>query len=188
MKQYKWAFNWLGKQKYLLILAIVLPLLVGFSRVVVGAHFPTDVLCGWLLGLVVVCLVPWLRRTVKNRWAFYGILLLTTLPGLLYCQSDDYFSSMGMLLGFMLAEPFEEKFVQFENTDNILRCILRTLGGGVIFFGLNTVLKMPFPKELLNAGDFTAHLIRLLRYTVVIFVDIGVYPLLFKVTGKLWKK
>ena len=23
MKQYKWAFNWLGKQKYLLILAIV---------------------------------------------------------------------------------------------------------------------------------------------------------------------
>ena len=49
-------------------------------------------------------------------------------------------------------------------------------------------VKLPFPKALLDAGDLTAHLIRSLRYAVVIFVDIGVYPLLFRYTGRLWKE
>ena len=175
------------KNRLLRVLAVLLPLLVGFSRVVVGAHYPTDVLCGWALGLIVVLLVPWLRRRLP-RPAFYAVLLLTALPGFFYCTSSDYYTAFGMLLGFLLAEPFEEKYVRFESTHNILRCVLRTLGGAAIYFGLNTLLKLPFPKELLDAGDLTAHLIRSLRYAVVIFVDIGAYPLLFRYTGRLWKE
>lgn len=170
------------------MLAVLLPLLVGFSRVFVGAHYPTDVLGGWVLGIIIVTLIPWLKRKIKNRWIFYGILLLSSVPGFFFCTSNDYFSSFGMLLGFILAEPFEERFVKFENTKNIFRCILRTIGGGLIYFGLNAALKMPFPKELLEAGNFVSQLIRMLRYAVVIFVVIGVYPMLFKLTGKLWNK
>ena len=151
------------KKKLLWVLAIVLPILV-------------------------VALIPWLRRTIRSRWVFYAVLLLTAVPGFFYCTSSDYYTSFGMLVGFVLAEPFEERFVKFENTRNLFRCVLRTLGGGLIYFGLNTLLKLPFPKELLEAGDLTAHLIRAARYAVVIFVDIGVYPMLFKLTGKLWEK
>ena len=176
------------KRRWLWVLAVVLCLLVGFSRVFVGAHFPTDVLCGWLMGALIVALIPWLRRKIKNRWLFYAVLLLISVPGCFFCTSNDYYSSLGMLLGFILAEPFEERFVKFENTSNLLRCVLRTAGGALLYFGLNAALKLPFPKELLNGTDFAAMLIRALRYAVVIFVVIGVYPMLFKATGKLWKQ
>ena len=169
-------------------LAVVLPLLVGFSRVFVGAHYPTDVFGGWALGALIVMLIPRLHRKIRNRRLFHAVLLLSSLPGVFYCTSNDYFTSLGMLIGFLFAEPFEEKYVQFKNTSNVFRCILRTAGGALIYFGLDTVLNLPFSEELLEAGNFVSHLIRILHYGVILFIMIGVYPMLFKWTGKLWEK
>ena len=173
------------KNRLLWVLAFVLPLLVGFSRVFVGAHYPTDVICGWAMGALIVALVPWLRRKIKKRWLFNTILLVSALPGFFFCTSNDYFSSFGMLLGFILAEPLEEKFVKFENTSNFFRCILRTAGGAILYFGLNTVLKMPFSKEFLDNGTLAANLVRTARYAVILFVVIAVYPRVFPLFEKI---
>ena len=176
------------RKKWITALAFILPLLVGISRVVVGAHFPTDVLVGWALGALVIFFIPWLRKKIKNRWVFYGVIVITALPGFFYCTSTDYYSSFGMLVGFLLAEPFEEKFVNFENTRSPIRSLLRIIGGGAVYFGLNTLLKLPFPKELLGSDGFASHLIRCGRYAVVIFVVIAIYPMLFKLTANIGKK
>ena len=175
------------KSRILSVLAVVLPLLIGVSRFCLGVHYPTDVLCGWLLGLVIVFAVPRLQSRFKNPRLFYVLLLLLTLPGFFYCKSADYFSGYGMLLGFVLATAFEERYVHFENTRSPLRSVLRVLGGVAVFFGLNTLLKLPFSSDFLNAGTIAAFLVRMLRYTLVIFVDMGVYPLLFQITGKWFR-
>ena len=59
------AFAGLGvelRKKWMTVLAVLLPLLIGFSRIFVGAHYPTDVLGGWALGLLAVLAVTLLRR------------------------------------------------------------------------------------------------------------------------------
>lgn len=177
-----------SKRKILTVIAVVLSLLIGVSRFCLGVHYPTDVLFGWLLGLVIIIAVPWLQSRFKNPNLFYGLLLLITLPGFFYCKSSDYFSGYGMMLGFVLGNEIEQRYVNFENTRSPLRSILRVVGGVAVFFGLNTLLKLPFSSEFLNSGTTAAFLIRTLRYTIVIFTDIGVYPLLFKVTGRWFNK
>ena len=176
-----------AKKRWLLVLAIVLPFLVGFSRVVVGAHYPTDVICGWALGVFVIFLVPMLERAIRNRWAFYGVLLLSAVPGFFYCKSTDYYTGVGMLIGFLAALPVEEKFVRFETTKNWIRRILRVIGGGALYVGLNSLLKLPFPSEFLSSATMGSFLVRTVRYAIIIFVLIAIYPMLFKVTAKIGK-
>ena len=172
------------KKRWLTCLSVLLPLLVGISRVAVGAHYPTDVLAGWVLGVLCICIVTLLRKAIKNDLAFYGVLLITALPGLFYCKSTDYFSSLGLMLGFMAGDLLEQKKVRFENAKSLPRCALRALGGVIIFFALNTLLKLPFSKDFLNSASFLSLSIRGLRYAIAAFVLFGVYPLMFRYTGK----
>ena len=57
--------------------------------------------------------------------------------------------------------------------------ILRTAGAFVLYFGLNTLLKMPFSDEFLDSAGLGALLVRTARYTVDLFVIMGIYPKIF---------
>ena len=176
------------KNRLLMILGIIVPLLVGVSRFCVGVHYPTDVVCGWALGLIIVLLVPALQRAIKNRWIFYGLLVLIALPGWFYCRSNDYYTAFGVLIGFIFAVEFESRFVKFENTRNILRCILRVVLGVGVYFGFSTLLKLPFSKEFRDSASMASYAVRAARYCVIVFVTIGVYPLMFRLGDCVFKR
>ena len=168
------------RKRWIVILAIILPLLTGISRFVVGAHYPTDVMAGWLLGLTSVTVVNMLQDRVKNTITLYGILLVIALPGFFYCRTEDYFTSMGLMIGFMGGTLLDDRFVHFENTEKLLFRVLRVLGGLVVYLVLNTLLKLPFSKEFLSDGSTAALTIRFARYAIVSVVAFGVYPMVFR--------
>ena len=172
------------RKRWLTVTAVVLILRVGVSRFMLGVHYPTDVLAGWALGAVVMIVVTQLEKRLKKRWILYGILIVLALPGIFYCTTNDYYSAFGMLCGMAGGDLFERRFVHFENTRKPLFMILRLIGGVACFFGLNTVLKLPFSSAFLSSGTPAAFAVRSLRYAVVIFLCIGVYPLLFRIVEK----
>ena len=176
-----------GKKKLFVILACCLTFLVGFSRFCLGVHYPTDVLCGWALGLIVLLVISWLSKKIQREWVLHLILLIIGLPGFFYCTTTDFYSSYGMLLGLMFGALFEKRFVKFENTRKPLFLVLRLIGGIAIYFALNTVLKLPFSSEFRNAATLPSFLVRTLRYAIVIFTVLGLYPILFRLEKKLAK-
>ncbi len=168
------------RKRWFTVIAIVIPLLTGISRFVVGAHYPTDVMAGWLLGLTSVVLVQMLQKRVSDTLTLYGILLLTIVPGFFYCTSADYFTAVGLLVGFMGGTLLDDYCVHYEDTRKPLFMVTRLLGGLAVYLVLNTVLKMPFSNEFLTDGSTAALLVRCTRYAIIAFVDFGVYPMLFK--------
>ena len=169
-----------GKKKIKLVISIALMIFVGFSRVVVGCHYPTDVLCGWTLGIFMIFIISFLDKKIKNQNVIFAIATAIGTIGIFYCKTSDFFSAYGILIGLWLSIPFEKKFVNFESTRNPISSIIRLIGGAVVFFALDEILKIPFGKEFLNSGTMVAHLVRSGRYMIAIFVSLAVYPMLFK--------
>ena len=170
------------------VLSILLPLLVGFSRMAVGAHYPTDVLFGWLLSVGVIAGVTALRRVIRSEVTLRLIILAVGAVGLIYYRSEHYFSAFGLLLGFVLGGIVEERYVKFDNTRCPIRMVLRVLGGVAVFFVLNTLLKKPFSDEFLDGGTYAALIVRCARYAVISLIDFAVYPILFRYTARIGAK
>ena len=176
------------RKRWMWFVAVAAPLLIGLSRFMVGVHYPTDVLGGWIVGILSICFCVMLEKTVKNEWLRFVILLAITLPGIFWCTSRDYFTALGVLIGLVAAIPFEKKYVNFQDTRNIWAMLLRVAGAFAIYGVLNKALKLPFSAEWLNSGMLGANLVRTARYAVILFIAMGVYPRVFPLYEKIGKK
>ena len=173
-----------AKKSWLMIAAGVLTLLVGISRVAAGMHYPTDVLSGWILGFAVIGVFTLLERYIHKEWLYHLILLISALPGLFYVRTADYYTALGCLSGAIAASRFERKYVNFENTQRIPAMIMRVLGALLIYLVVNKLLKLPFDSEFLAGTSLAALLVRTVRYALILFLIMGVYPKAFPLFEK----
>ena len=168
------------KKRWLTIVCIVLPLLVGLSRVCLGVHYPTDVLVGWICGVLLMLLLPVLYRKVKRKWLLYLIMFILGCSGFFYCNTADYYTGIGIMGGFFLADLFECRFVKFEDNHHPVAIILRLVSSIGGYLLLDFLLKLPFSYEFLHDGSMASFLVRFGRYFLVVFVLLAFLPMLYK--------
>lgn len=91
------------RKRWAWVVALLLMLLIGLSRIYLGVHFPTDVLLGWLVGAVILWLVlrlwdpvaAWLKKLSlgKQVLAVFGfslVLIALALTPYFWLQSTGW--------------------------------------------------------------------------------------------------
>jgi membrane-associated phospholipid phosphatase len=160
------------------VVAILVMLGVGFSRIVLGVHFPQDILGGWLIGLVLLVVYAWaeppVARWVAGQRMAIQLVLAIGVPVLLiflhpadvegYYPAEGAITPMGALAGFGVGLIMERAWVRFRVAGAWWRRGLRFLLGvaivAIFYFGLRLIL----PEEMaygLEAG------LRFVRYGLV---------------------
>ncbi len=196
------------KKQWLLILAIMISVLVALSRMYLGVHYLTDVLAGALFGIGFAYLGSrFLTRSfnyVKVYLVSFGIISIVVLVLLLvryfnelagvsvfsgdefYLSVSDLIKAYGAVGGFVFGIIHEKKRVDFTNHRNFPKNIIRFLLGIGIILLVRVGLKALFGL-FVTVGSSTglgltlvALALDFIRYFLLVFIGIGIYPMLFK--------
>lgn len=166
-------------KRYLFIVAGVLSVLMAISRMYLGVHFLEDVSVSIILGILVALVVTTLYNKYKDTPVMNKIyigIVIGLFPFLFFVKNEDFYTSYGLMLGFVGAMLFEQKFVNFDMDVSISKKIIRVVSGVIIMLIIQIGVKEIF---IAIFGDDII-ILDLIRYGLIAFIGLGVYPLLFK--------
>ena len=170
------------KKTWLTILVAVLVGLVAFSRLYLGAHYPSDVIVGIALGVGIAILGNYLFEKVKDLKKLYLGTLLVLTPFIVYFLfvADplfaDLFKTFGMVGGMVAVSFLDEKTEPLSYDVVWWKKLVRIVLGVVLAVALKEVIK------LVNVFDVIqiSLLIDAVRYFIVVLTVGYLCPLLFK--------
>lgn len=148
------------RRTWLWVLTTALLILVPLSRLYLGLHFPTDLIGGYLVGLLLLWLF-WRWQEVGERWVaslpLTGQVLLALIPALLMMLvipgwDRDAVAGAGALFGMGAGIAFERRYIGFETAGSwqvrALRFLVAALVLGAIYLGLRVLFTGLEPEPL----------------------------------------
>ena len=138
------------RRTWLWVVAGLLLVFVPLSRIYLGAHFPTDLLGGFLLGAILLLLYLWLEpgaeERLKERGLAWQLGLALVIPALLLVLfwEKDGITPAATLMGMGAGLALERRWVGFESGGVWWKQVLRFLLGVAVLFGLWSGLSAAF--------------------------------------------
>ena len=162
-------------KKWLIALCSVFTFLVVLSRLYLGVHYPTDVLCGLAIGIG--CAFVWeyiYARWYHSRLYIYLGIALLTLPLLFIARTatDSMFQISALTLATAFGLLIEDNFIRFENTPHWWKRGLRLAVVGLVALVVFLPLHLWLPEG--HWSDF-------LKYFLTVFAALTVAPFLIRI-------
>ncbi len=154
----RWRWAWVALALYVA--------LMGWARMVVGVHYPQDVLLGLLIGLLTLVIVRQEWNTLRRLWArvllLVRVLLLALASALLLVfLAGDPFDVLiaGVIFGAGIGVMVEGRWVRFSTAGSRSQRILRTVVGLLVValvLGTLVGLGRPFASVVIAQAAVSA--------------------------------
>lgn len=172
------------------ILAIAVILGITLSRIVLGVHFPQDLIGGWLIGLVLlasfVAWAPGVGRWLARQTMALQLALAVAVPLVLIFvhpadteglyPAEGAITPMAALIGLGVGLVMEEAWVRFRVEGEWWRRVLRFVVGIAVVAAFYLVPSLLLPEEMAHGLEAT---VRFLRYGLLGWAVSFLCPWLF---------
>jgi hypothetical protein len=141
------------KRRWFWVVAVLLMLFIGFSRIFLGVHFPHQVLAGWAVGSLMLATYLGLHRPVE-RWfgelrTSWQLTISLIGPAVLAAivPSNDSVASMSVLSGFTSGLVLARCCLIIGTPGQMWQRVVSFFIGAAVMLGIYLGLKAILPGE-----------------------------------------